>query len=134
FRRSLEQATAVRTVAAAAPSARNQVVSYGDDAMAVVALLARDVPATRRWVREVLGGLAADTEAAERLRETVRVFLRTGSHTDTSERLVLHRNTVRYRLGRAEAERGRPFTDGRLDLELALHVCHVLGSVVLAEA
>ncbi|WP_185995991.1 PucR family transcriptional regulator [Nocardioides campestrisoli] len=131
FRRSLEQASAVRGIAAAAPSERNQVVSYGDDGMAVIALLARDLPAARRWVGEVLGALAHDTEGAARLRETVRVYLATGSMTDTSERLVLHRNTVKYRLAKAEAARGRPVVEGRLDLELALHACHVLGAVVL---
>ncbi|WP_204163493.1 PucR family transcriptional regulator [Nocardioides gilvus] len=131
FRRTLEQATAVRLVANAGPQDRNQVVSNSDDGIAVVAMLARDLPATRRWLQEVLGPLAVDSEAAERTRETVRVFLRTGSYTDTSELLTLHRNTVKYRISKMEKERGRPLIDGRLDLELGLHVCQVLGSAVL---
>lgn len=131
FRRTLEQATAVRLVAKAGPHDRNQVVSNSDDGIAVVAMLARDLPATRRWLHEVLGPLAMDSEAAERTRETVRVFLRTGSYTDTSELLTLHRNTVKYRISKVEKERGRPLIDGRLDLELGLHVCQVLGPAVL---
>ena len=130
FRRSLEQATAVRMVAAAG-TRQQQVMAYDEDGVATVATLARDMPATRRWVSEVLGPLANDGEAAERTRETVRVFLRTRSYTETSEELVLHRNTVKYRITKLEKERGRPLSDGRLDLELALHVCHVLGATVL---
>ncbi|MEE2034670.1 PucR family transcriptional regulator [Rhodococcus chondri] len=132
FRRTHEQAEALRTVASSAAAPHSRVVFYGDDGMAVTAVLARDIASTRRWVADVLGPLAADTPAAERLRETVRVFLRTGgSYVQTSEELVLHRNTVKYRLQKAEEERGRPFTDNRLDVELALHVCCVLGRPVL---
>src|SRR5690606_22932907 len=130
-RRTLEQATAVRLVANAGPQDRNQVVSNSDDGIAVVAMLARDLPATRRWLQEVLGPLAVDSDAAARTRETVRVFLRTSSYTETSEQLTLHRNTVKYRISKVEQERGRPLVDGRLDLELGLHACEVLGSAVL---
>lgn len=132
FRRTHEQAGAVRIVASTATTRHGRAVFYGDDGMAITALLARDLPSTRRWVSEVLGPLAADTPAAERLRETVRVYVRTGgSYVQASEELVLHRNTIKYRLQKAEEERGRPLSDGRLDLELALHVCHVLGRAVL---
>ena len=130
FRRTLDQADAVRGLAASRqPDSR--VVAYDEDGIAAVAMLARDLPATRRWVNEVLGPMAAATEAASRTRETVRVFLRTGSYTDTSDELALHRNTVKYRVSKVERERGRPLVEGRLDLELALHVCHVLGTAVL---
>lgn len=132
FRRTLEQAIAVRVVPSTSTSAASRVVCHGDDGMAMVAMLARDLPAGRRWVGEALGGLAVDTENASRLRETVRVFLRTGSYVETSVALTLHRNTVKYRLTKAEQERGRALTEGRLDLEFALHACHVLGSAVLA--
>lgn len=132
FRRTHEQADAVRIVASTATVPESRTVFYGDDGMSVTAVLARDIASTRRWVADALGPLAVDTPAAERLRETVRVFLRTGgSYVQTSEELVLHRNTVKYRLQKAEAERGRPFNDNRLDVELALHVCHVLGRPVL---
>jgi DNA-binding PucR family transcriptional regulator len=45
--------------------------------------------------------------------------------------LNLHRNSVRYRVRKAEAERGRPVTEDRMDVELALQVCHFLGDAVL---
>ncbi|NGP08245.1 polyketide synthase regulator [Rhodococcus sp. 14C212] len=132
FRRTHEQAEAVRIVGSTAPTGPGRAVFYGDDGMAVTAVLARDLASTRRWIGEVLGPLAADTPTAERLRETVRVFVSTGgSYVHASEELVLHRNTIKYRLQKAEEERGRPLSDNRLDLELALHVCHVLGRAVL---
>lgn len=133
FRRTLEQANAVRIVASTSSAPHTRVVSYGDDGMAIVAMLARDLPASRRWVVDALGTLAVDTEPADRLRETLRNFLRTGSYVETSEALMLHRNTVKYRLAKAEQERGRPLSEGQLDLELALHLCHVLGSAVLQQ-
>ncbi|WP_298176837.1 helix-turn-helix domain-containing protein [Saccharomonospora sp.] len=131
FRRTLEQANTVHTVARASSASHTRVMSYGDDGMAVVAMLVRDLPVSRRWVADTLGALATDTEPAARLRETVRTFLRTGSYVETSKRLMLHRNTVKYRLAKAKRERGRPLTEGRLDLEVALHLCHVLGPTVL---
>lgn len=130
FRRSLEQATAVRLVAVAATPAQ-QAMAYDQVGVAAVAMLARDLPATRRWVGEVLGPFADASEPAERTRQTVRTFLRTGSYAETSERLGLHRNTVKYRITKVEKERGRSLTDGRLDLELALHACQLLGGAVL---
>ena len=76
--------------------------------------------------------LAMDSERQARLRETARVFLQTGgSYTATAEQLYLHRNTAQYRVQKAEELRGRPFREGRLDVELALLACHWLGSVVL---
>ncbi|MBA8824152.1 DNA-binding PucR family transcriptional regulator [Saccharopolyspora lacisalsi] len=134
FRRTLEQANAVRIVASTSSAPHTRVVSYGDDGMALVAMLARDLPASRQWVVDALGTLAVDAEPADRLRETLRTFLRTGSYVDTSKTLMLHRNTVKYRLAKAEQERGRPLTEGRLDLELALHLCHVLGPAVLQQS
>ncbi|RCW41021.1 DNA-binding PucR family transcriptional regulator [Halopolyspora algeriensis] len=132
FRHSHEQAEAIKGVASVASPPQGRLAYYGDDGVVIVAMLARDLSATRRWVGEVLGPLGADTEAAERLRETVRVFLRTGdNYVKTSKELALHRNTVKYRLEKAEKERGRLLEDGRFDLDLALQVCHLLGHVVL---
>jgi len=80
----------------------------------------------------VLGRLAADTDSDARLRETFRVFLNAGaSYTLAAEQLTLHFNTVKYRVGRALARRGRPITDDRFDVELALLLCHWYGDVML---
>lgn len=132
FRRTLEQARGLRLLAQVVPTVTRQVLSHDDEGMAVVAMLAQDLPAARRWVHDTLGTLADDSEAAQRLRETVRIFLSTGSYAETAEQLQLHRNTVKYRLTKVARDRDRELTDGRLDLELALQVCHVLGASVLA--
>jgi DNA-binding PucR family transcriptional regulator len=97
-----------------------------------IALMASDLDATRAWVLDTLGPLAIDDEPHARLRTTVRVFLSTGgSYTATAERLTMHKNTVLYRVNRADEIRGRPIQDDRLDVELALLACESLGRAVL---
>jgi DNA-binding PucR family transcriptional regulator len=103
--------------------------------VAPIALMCADVDALRAWVAESLGPLAVTSERNDGLRETARVFLLSGgSFTAAADQLFLHRNTVQYRIRQAEELRGRPFADGRLDVELALLACHWLGSAVLQPA
>ena len=45
--------------------------------------------------------------------------------------LNLHFNSVKYRVGRAVARRGREIGSDRLDVELALLACHWYGAAVL---
>jgi DNA-binding PucR family transcriptional regulator len=60
------------------------------------------------------------------------VFLRTGgSYKTTAERLMLHKNTVQYRIRKAEESLGRPLGQNRHDVELALQASRWLGSTVL---
>ena len=96
------------------------------------ALLSENVDDLRAWVGRALGGLATDDEPTARLRDTVRTYLESGGNSgETAERLHIHRNTVRYRVRRAEEVRGRLLTEERIDLEVALVVCAHLGSSVL---
>jgi DNA-binding PucR family transcriptional regulator len=107
-------------------------VSFGDEGVAIVSLLARDLAATRAWVSEVLGPLAVDDENNAALRETMRTFLLTGdNYSRTAELLVLHRNTVKYRVSKVLDERGGSIDADRLDVALALQTCHLLGASVL---
>ncbi len=95
-------------------------------------MLLADLDATRGWVWLVLGDLANDDDHDARLRETLRVFLSTrGSYTATAELLTLHKNTVQYRVRKAEEAVGHPINDRRADIELALRICQHLGSAVL---
>lgn len=131
FRVSHRQAEAAHVVALARGSA-NPIVAASDPGLLTVALLGGDLADTREWVREVLGELACDTENDERLRETLRVFLGSGSSFKAAAgELDLHFNSVKYRVGRAVARRGRPIAGDRLDVELALLVCHWYGPAVL---
>ena len=128
FRRTHEQAEAARFVALASVGAVPAALGYGDQGVAIVSVLARDIETTRTWVGGVLGALAQDTPNNARLRETLHTFLGTGgSYAQSAELLNLHRNSVKYRIEKALDLRGRPLTDDRLDVELALQVCHFLG-------
>jgi DNA-binding PucR family transcriptional regulator len=63
-----------------------------------------------------------------RLRETVRIFLDArGSFTDAAARMHVHKNTVHYRVRKAEEILGHPLTENRLEIEVALLVCDQLG-------
>jgi DNA-binding PucR family transcriptional regulator len=129
LRQTHRQALRAQDVAnVARPEARVTIFAQ----VGLVALLLPDLEATRGWVWLVLGRLADDDEPAARLRETLRVFLTAGSSfAATAERLTLHRNTVQYRVRKAEDGVGHPIQDRRADVELALRVCQVLGSAVL---
>jgi hypothetical protein len=95
------------------------------------ALLGKNLPEARAWVGEMLGPLSADSENDARLRETLRIFLRHGTYKTAAEELNLHFNSVKYRVLRAAERRGKPIGDDRLDVELALLICHWFGTAVL---
>jgi PucR C-terminal helix-turn-helix domain/GGDEF-like domain len=130
FRRTHQQALHAQSVALAAGPHHAPVTYFID--VAPIAMMCADIESAREWVKETLGALAIDSERNTRLRDTARVFLKSGgSYTTTADQLFLHRNTAQYRVQKAEELRGRPFREGRLDVELALLACHWLGSAVL---
>ncbi|MGF6888630.1 DNA-binding PucR family transcriptional regulator [Nocardia sp. GAS34] len=132
FRYTHQSAQRARAVALARRLPTPSVVAADDPGLTTAALLGCNLAETRVWVGEVLGGLACDNENDERLRDTLRVFLRTGrSYKAAATELNLHSNSVRYRIGRAVARRGRPLAGDRLDVELALLVCHWYGPAIL---
>ena len=131
FRRSHREALGARAVAMASGRHERTVISASDPGLSIAALLGGDIAYAREWVNGVLGDLGADTENDERLRETLRVFLACGSsYKMAAEELAMHFNTVKYRVGRAEARRGRPIAEDRLAVELALLMCHWYGAAV----
>ncbi len=132
FRQSHREAKTARSVALIAKRPEPTVIAATDPGLAVMARLGGDVAGTREWVAAVLGDLAADNENDARLRETLRVFLGCGSsYKVAAEELNLHFNSVKYRVGRAIARRGRDIGSDRLDVELALLACHWYGAAVL---
>ena len=78
----------------------------------------------RRW-----GPLAADTSQAAESRETLVVYLAENrSLVRTGEVLHLHKNTVRYRIGRIYDDlEGTRRVGDTLDLALALRMHRLLG-------
>jgi hypothetical protein len=130
FRRTHEQAVGAHAVALAAGESGQPMTSFAD--VAPLALMSGSTELTRAWVIETLGSLAGDDAQHAMLRETLRVFLQeNSSFVATAERLTLHKNTVRYRIGKAEESLGRPVGEDRLQIELALLAARWLGSAVL---
>ncbi len=130
FRVTHQQAVAAQAVALAAGSPAPRVVAFGE--VAPVAMMLGSADLLRAWVLSTLGGLAADDEHHARLRDTLLVFLQAGgSYKATAEQLILHKNTVQYRIRKAQESLGRPVGDNRHDVELALRASHWLGSSVL---
>jgi GGDEF-like domain/PucR C-terminal helix-turn-helix domain len=132
FRQSHREAKTARSVALIAKRPEPTVIAASDPGLSVMARLGGDVAGTRDWVAAVLGDLATDSENDGRLRETLRLFLACGSsYKMAAEELSLHFNSVKYRVGRAVARRGREIGNDRLDVELALLACHWYGAAVL---
>jgi len=130
FRLTHRQALAAQAVALAAGSAAPRVVTFSE--VAPVAMMLDSPDLLRAWVLATLGGLATDDEPHARLRDTLLVFLQSGgSYKATAEQLVLHKNTVQYRIRKAEESLGRPAAGNRQDVELALQASRWLGSAVL---
>lgn len=129
FRVSHEQALRARHVASHMTSPP-PLTLHAD--VATVALLANDYDEARRFVSRTLGNLACRNAVAAQLRETLRVFLQEGGNTrQASERLFMHRNTVLYRLRRAEELIGVPLDKRRLAVELALLFVEMFGDDML---
>jgi DNA-binding PucR family transcriptional regulator len=132
FRRSHQLAQEAHAVAIASGANARRVTAASDPGLTAAALMGSNLDTARVWVAEVLGPLASCSENDERLRETLGVFLRTGgSFKAAAEELHLHSNSVKYRVQRAIDRRGRPISDGRLDIEVALLLCHWYGNAVL---
>lgn len=128
FRQTLVQAQRAQDLALAAdPGSR--VTAFSD--VAAIALLCADIDAARSWVWQTLAELAFDDAPHARLRDTLQMFLHTGTYTATADRLALHKNSVQYRIHKAEEALGAGIEDRRADLELALRACQYLGQAVL---
>jgi DNA-binding PucR family transcriptional regulator len=80
----------------------------------------------RAFVRAELGRLGDDDRLAARLRETVEASYRCGSHVTTAAMLHLHEHTVRNRLQKAAELLGRPLSERRTELQVALRLARLL--------
>ena len=130
FRRTHQQAVSAQAVALAAGPAAPPVTAFAE--VAPLALMSGSLELLRAWVAETLGPLAGDDENNARLRETLRIFLQENlSYKATAERLVLHKNTVQYRVRKAEESLQHPVAQDRLLIELALLATQRLGAAVL---
>jgi hypothetical protein len=132
FRRTNDQAKRVKDILLVSAKKLPKAVTY--DQLGPVALMTADVDALRHFVLRMLGPLAKNGEREETLRDTLRVFLgRNRSYASTAQALVLHRNSVQYRVQRALELCGRDLNDAdvALDLHTALTAAQWLGRAVL---
>jgi hypothetical protein len=133
FRSTHQQALSAQAVALAAGPSGPVVISFSE--VAPVTLMVGSIGLLRAWVLETLGALACDDEHNARLRATLAAFLQeNGSYKATAERLTLHKNTIQYRIRRAEESLGHPVGKDRLHIELALLASEWLGPAVLRQA
>ena len=131
FRDTHQQARRVHALALAAGEHCDRVLTFRE--VGTVALMTTDLNAARLWVASTLGLLSADDENCARLRDTLRVFLASGgSYTAAAAELTMHKNSVQYRVRKAQELLPRGLADSRLDVELALNLSRRLGAAVLS--
>lgn len=130
FRRSHEDARHAQRVAHLNPDGTGPVVDHTDVELA--ALLSADLPALRRFVADELGDLAADDRHTRHLRETLRLYLcNERGLTACAAELHVARNTVTYRVKRAQSLLGHDLTSRLTPLMTALEAARILGPAVL---
>ncbi|NBM21262.1 helix-turn-helix domain-containing protein [Streptomyces sp. GC420] len=127
FRRSHRGAREAQRVARLGPpDQRPPLTDYSD--VGAVALMTADPEHARWFAAETLGALAADDPRTAELRETLRAYLAEGrSPQGAAERLFVSRNTVTYRIRRAEELMRRPLDTDGLFVRLALEITRLLG-------
>lgn len=124
FRRSHE--TALRAAEVSELVGDTTIVLHRDVELA--GLVIRDESGARELIRRELGPLASGDAVAGRLRQTLRVYLDTGSSARAAEQLGVHKNTVLYRLRQVEDALGRHPDGLGVSARVALSVLEVLGT------
>ncbi|WP_370185088.1 PucR family transcriptional regulator [Rhodococcus wratislaviensis] len=98
-----------------------KVVNYRE--VNLETLLMRDQPAASRMANAELGELAEQTTRAEKIRETLKVYLEQAcSTTGAARELGISERTIRHRLVTAEHMLGRPIRDRIIQLGAAVRV------------
>jgi DNA-binding PucR family transcriptional regulator len=125
FKRSHEEALLARRVhRLRGEHARSSWVRFAD--IALEAMLTQSREEARHFVRQQLGSLAGDDESSLRLRATLSIFLEEqASFVNAAARLGVHKNTVAYRIRRAEELLGRGVRERQLELQTALRIAEL---------
>jgi DNA-binding PucR family transcriptional regulator len=128
FRSTYQEALAAARLAALDPSPAHggRVVRYDD--VRLLTLLTADAAHAAGFMRDELGELAGGGEPNRALRETVRVYLECNcSPQEAAKRLQVARNTVVYRIRRAEQILGHDVKHAQLELSAALRLADCFG-------
>jgi len=132
FRGSHIEAAHARRVASLAGQHAGTLTPYRD--VAVAALASADAEHAASFVHRVLGPLAADDEATYRIALTLSVYLQENrSRARAAQRLIVHPNTVTYRVQQAESILGRGIGTDTLDLAVALMLLPALPGLAKAQ-
>ncbi|MEU1344759.1 helix-turn-helix domain-containing protein [Streptomyces sp. NPDC005827] len=127
FRATHEEATAAARVMLYSTALSPGRTVFFDD-VRLAALLTSDPERARGFVRDELGALGHPREAV--LRETVRVYLECNcSPATAAARLGVVKNTVAYRIRRAEEILGRSVKEQQGILWAALHLVDIVDPV-----
>ncbi|RNL62336.1 PucR family transcriptional regulator [Nocardioides marmoriginsengisoli] len=128
FRQSHREAVDAQRFAVSARTSA-PVTAYADVELAC--LVAGNEAGITALIGRELGGLAGDERGLDRVRDTVSTYLRFGGSVDqTATSLIVHKNTIRYRLAQAEELIGHPLTERRTEIALALRCLDRYGGVV----
>ena len=113
-----------------APAASGRILRYRD--VELVALLAADMTMARAFVTREVGPLAQRSRAATELRQTLAAYLDTErSLTRAAEHLHIARNTVAYRVRKAENLLHRDLRERTTELQCALRLATFLPAQLL---
>jgi hypothetical protein len=125
FIRTHQEAAETRRIAGLLERRAGVTVRYRN--VALLALLSADPLAATRFVESELGELAAADDSMARLRATLQVYFEENvSPVRTSRRLNINKNTVVYRVTKAEEILGHGLLERRQELESALRLFVVL--------
>lgn len=118
FRQSHREAVDAQRYAVSA-GREQRFTAYADVELAC--LVAGNERGIRALIRRELGELSGPARGLDRVRETVATYLDLGANVDqTATVLIVHKNTIRYRLAQAEDLLGHPLTERRTEVALAL--------------
>ncbi|WP_155854530.1 PucR family transcriptional regulator [Arthrobacter sp. MA-N2] len=130
FRSSHAEAMAVLRLLTHREHVRPDSVVFAD--VEVAALMSSDLDLLRRFVGRHLDGLSEDSAYMRDIRRSIQEYLNTDrSLARAAERLHVSRNTITYRLKRAEEILGHPIGSDHHALHTALIISGLLGEVVL---
>lgn len=126
FRRTHQQALEAARVARLMVNVGQRIIRFDD--VSLVALLSANIGEAHRFVHRELGKLAATGGNTEDLRETVLCYLECQrSPRATASRRYIARNTVTYRVKRAEELIGHSLDDREAEIWMALKIAQTLG-------
>jgi DNA-binding PucR family transcriptional regulator len=128
FRTSHAEARAAQSLALSAVPTTGLIL-YDD--VELLCLVAGQDELMRRMVAREIGQLAGADKNLGLVRQTALAYLKCMNVEATAEQLFVHKNTVRYRIARAEELLGHPLSERSTQLELALRWVELFGPPVV---